>query len=42
MSEKELDTFVALYEKQYVLLKKELDSKNDETTGEKGASDIHE
>ncbi len=42
MSEKELDTFVALYEKQYVLLKKEFGSKNDETTGEKGNGNINE
>lgn len=42
MSEKELDTFVALYEKQYALLKKEFGSKNDETTGEKGNHDVNE
>ena len=42
MSEKELDTFVALYEKQYGLLKKEFGSKNDETTGEQGNGNINE
>lgn len=42
MSEKELHTFVSLYEKQYILLKKEFDSKNNEPTVEKGNRDSNE